>query len=533
MRLKDYDLDVTTVKGIIARQAVLGDKVAIRFEDQVISYAELNAGANRIGNSLMARGVRKGDVVVTYMQNSIHHVLAWLGCAKIGAIWAPVNVALMPVDLAHTLRECSPAAIIMDDMLAPNYRAIRDELARELHEFVRGSTDPAPFNDFAVLTEGEAREPDVDIHWTDPAGIIFTGGSTGLPKGVLVSNAWYFPGLYRYYELFQPKPEDSHVGVGQLYHTIGSAVDVLAPVYWGMTSIIMRWYTTDALIDAITRKGGNFTVMVGPIMMALMAQAKPEDIAASTLRIAATATTGLPHDKLLAFRERFKVDTLEIYGQTETGPLGSVNQRLWDRPYHSVGKGHGWVDVMIGDRYGCAVAPGVTGEILIRNVYPSTFMMGYYKRPDKFAEACRDLWFHTGDLGYLDEQGYLHFVGRMAHSIRVKGENIAAVEIEEVIMTHPAVERAAVVGAHDARSGDEEVQAFVKLAYGADLEPLDIIKHCEGKIAYFKVPRFVEFVDALPVSATKNEVERHKLKEIGTAGSFDRVAAGYKVRRFA
>ncbi|WP_157220733.1 class I adenylate-forming enzyme family protein [Flavisphingomonas formosensis] len=533
MRLKDYDLDVTTVKGIIARQAALGEKVAIRFEDQAITYVEVNGTANRIANSLKALGIGKGDVVVTYMQNSIDHILAWFGCAKLGAIWAPVNVALMPVDLAHTLRECRPAAIIMDDLLAVNYRSIREELGFKLHEIVRGAADPAPFADFTRLLDGEDVEPEVDIHWSDPAGIIFTGGSTGLPKGVLVSNAWYLPGLYRYHELFQPKAEDTHVSVGQLYHTIGSAVDVLAPIYWGMTTIIMRWYSTDAMLDAITRQGANFTVMVGPIMMALMAQAKPEDAAASTLKIVATATTGLPHEKLLAFREKFHVDTLEIYGQTETGPLGSVNQRLWDRPYHSVGKGHGWVDVAIGDPHGSMVAAGVTGEILIRNIYPSTFMMGYYNRPDKFAEACRDLWFHTGDLGYLDEQGYLHFVGRMAHSIRVKGENIAAVEIEEIIMTHPAVERAAVVGAHDARSGDEEIQAFVKLVGGAELEPLDIIKHCEGKIAYFKVPRFVEFVEALPVSATKNEVERHKLKEIGTQASFDRVAIGYKVRRSA
>lgn len=533
MRLKDYDLDVTTVKAIIARQASLGDKTAVILGDRTISYAALHTQANRIANSLASHGVAKGDVVVTYMQNSIEHVLAWFACAKLGAIWAPVNVSLMPVDLAHTLRECRPAAIIVDHSLAHHYRSIRDDFDFPIREFVRGAPDPAPFMDFDTLLQGADSEPEVDIHWTDPAGIIFTGGSTGLPKGVLVSNAWYFPGLYRYYEVFQPKPEDTHVGVGQLYHTIGSVVDVLAPLYWGMTTIMMAWYTTDALLDAITRKGGNFTIMVGPIMMALMAQARPEDIAASSLRLVATATTGLPHEKLLAFREKFGVDTLETYGQTETGPLGCINQRLWDRPHHSVGKGHGWVDVMIGDEYGSAVPPGVSGEILIRNIYPSTFMLGYYNQPAKFAEACRDLWFHTGDLGHIDEQGYLHFEGRMAHAIRVKGENIAAVEVEQVIMSHPQVARAAVVGAHDARSGDEEVLAFVIPEEGAGLEPLDIIRHCEGKIAYFKVPRFVRFVKEFPLSAAKNEVERHKLRQMGAAGAFDRVAVGYKVKRNA
>lgn len=531
MRLKDYDLDVTTISGILSRQAALGDKVAITIDDEDIGYVALNLGANRIANSLAARGIGKGDVVVTYMHNSIDHVLAWFGCAKLGAIWAPVNIALMPVDLGHTLRECRPGAIILDEELIENYRAIRDELGFDLVEVVRGGGVESPFVDFAELHKGSDAEPEVAIHWTDPAGIIFTGGSTGLPKGVLVSNAWYFPGVLRYQELFEPQAHDVHVGVGQLYHTIGSAVDVLGPLYWGIPTRLMRWYSTAGMLSAITSGKGSLSVMVGPIMMALMAQAKPEEIASNTLRLVATATVGLPREKLIEFRDRFNVDSLEIYGQTETGPMCVVQQRLGDRPHHSQGKTNGWAEVMIADEFGAPVAANVTGEILLRCTHPSTFMLGYYNRPEKFAEACRDLWFHTGDLGHLDEQGYVHFDGRMAHSIRVKGENIAAVEIEQVIMSHAAVDRAAVVGTADPRSGDQEIQAFVKLVDGATLEPLDVIKYCEDKIAFFKVPRFVEFVESFPVSATKNEIERHKLKEYGTGNSFDRLSIGYKVRR--
>lgn len=531
MRLKDYNLDVTSLKGIVARQASLGDRIAITIDDEAISYAEVDRQANRIANSLASRGIQKGDVVVTYMHNSIDHVLAWFGCAKLGAIWAPVNIALMPVDLAHTLRECRPSAILMDQELLENYRTIREDLGISLLEIVRGGTVGQPFVDFAVLYEGSDTEPEVDVHWTDPAGIIFTGGSTGLPKGVLVANAWYFPGVMRYKEFFEPQENDVHVGVGQLYHTIGSAVDVLGPFYWGIPTRLMRWYSTASMLSAITEHGGSLSIMVGPIMMALMAQAKPEQVASNTLRLVGTATVGLPHEKLVEFREMFGVDSLEIYGQTETGPMCVVQQRLWDRPHHSQGTTNGWAEVMIADQYGASVPAGVTGEILIRCTYPSTFMMGYYNRPDKFAEACRDLWFHTGDLGHLDEQGYLHFEGRMAHSIRVKGENIAAIEIEQVVMSHPAVDRAAVVGTADPRSGDQEIQVFVKLVEGQTLEPLDIVKHCEDKIAFFKVPRFVEFVDSFPVSATKNEIERHKLRERGTQNSFDRLSIGYKVKR--
>jgi carnitine-CoA ligase len=532
MRLKDHNLKATTIRDLIRQQAVLGSKPLAIIDDEAISYAATDETANRIANSLLSLGIRKGDIVATYLYNSIDHICIWFACAKIGAIWTPLNIALVNVDLAYTLNDVRPKLFIVDSALLNNYLQIRDKVARpDMIEVLRGKADATPgWRAFDSLLEGSSNEPDANIRWTDPAALIFTGGSTGLPKGIIVSNAWYFPGIFRYLEMLNPSSSDVHVGLGQMYHTIGSAVDILSPVYFGMTTVMSRWFSASRFFDVTRRYNCTRSVIIGPTLLALLAQPERPNDRDNPIRIAATGTGGLPRDKVERFMERFDIDLLELYGQTETGPFGCTGQRIDDRPYYSLGKPHGWVDVMIGDHDGVACAPNVIGEILIRPIYPSTFMLGYFNKPDRYAETCRDLWFHSGDLGHLDDKGYLHFDGRMAHVIRRRGESIAAVEVEAVVTSHPAVKRCAVFGV-PSDMGDEEVKASIELHDGVALEPLEIVKYCEERIAYFKVPRYVEFLDQLPLSVSKGDVERHKLKERGIGQAWDREASGYKVRR--
>lgn len=533
MKLKDYKLKATTVRELIRLQASLGDKPLAIIDEDSISYAEADRSANRIANSLLALGITKGDIVATYLYNSIDHIRLWFACAKIGAIWTPLNIALVNVDLAYTINDVKPRLIVIDHDLLANYAEVRDRVARPgMIEVLRRGEAGAGWLPFDDLDRGDEREPDVLVHWTDPASIIFTGGSTGLPKGILVSNAWYFPGIFRYLEMLRPQPDDVHIGLGQMYHTIGSAVDILAPVYFGLTTVMTRWFSASKFFDTARRYNCTLSVIIGPTLLALVRQPEKPDDRDNPIRVAATGTGGIPRENIDRFMDRFGIDLFELYGQTETGPLGCIGERADDRPYYSLGRAHGWVDVRVVDRNGVDCGPDVTGEILIRCIYPSTFMLAYFNKPDKYAEACRDLWFHSGDLGHFDANGYLHFDGRMAHLIRRRGESIAAVEVEAIILTHPAVGRCAVVGV-PSDMADEEVKASIELREGATLDPLEIVKFCEERIAYFKVPRYVELLDKLPVSASKNEVERHKLREAGVASAWDREAAGYTVRRRA
>lgn len=533
MMLNGHTLEAASLRDIIRLRASLGGKVAVVLKDETITFSALAEAANRVGAALQSLGVGKGQVVASYMHNSIDHIILWFGCAKIGAVWAPINIALINLDLAFTITEADARVVVVDHDLAANYEAIRDQVRRpDRIEVLRGSA-PEPgsgWMPFSELLAASADEPAAEVGWSDPAGMIFTGGSTGMPKAVLVPNGWFFAGACRYREMFSPGADDVHLGIGPMYHAIGSAVDVFAPFYFGMTTVKMPWFSASQTWDIARKNNCTISCITGAAMLALLAQPERPNDGDNPLRIVAGGTGSIPPDAGERFKTRFSLDRLEIYGQTETGPLGCISQRTSDRPYHALGKGNGWVDIMVADDDDNACPPGGVGQILLRPRFPSTFMIGYHGRPEKVVESWRNLWFHTGDLGRLDANGYLHFEGRMAHLIRRRGENIAAIEVEKAILDNPAVLRCAVVGV-PGDLGDEDVKVWLELRPGHSLEPLDVVKWCEERIAYFKVPRYVEFSDALPLSASKGEVERYKLAGLGVGAAWDRESIGYKVRR--
>lgn len=475
MRLNGHQADVVTLRDLIRARGTLGDKPLAIVEGQTLTYRDADESANQVANSLLRLGVGKGDVVATFMHNSVDHILAWFACAKIGAVWAPLNIALVHRDLAYTIKDTNARAVVVDDDLRATYLDVRDEIADPRRiEIVRTDGDvPAGWTSFAELRSGATEEPDVDVRWTDPAGLIYTGGSTGLPKGVLVANLWYFPGCLRYGEMFQPSAEDVHFGLGQMCHTIGSAVDIICPMYWGMTTVTTRWFSVSAFWPTVRAHRVTLTVVLGALMARLLAAPETPDDAGNSIRLAASVTGGLPGDVVAEFSRRFGIPLLEIYGQTETGPMCCIGERADDRPHPSQGKPRGWAELMVGDEHGMSCAPGATGEIMLRPTIPYTFLLGYSNKPDKYVEACRDLWFHTGDLGHLDEGGYLHFDGRMANTIRHRGENISAIEVEQVILTHPAVRGCAVVGVPN--DGEDDVLACVQVRPGAVVEPVEIV----------------------------------------------------------
>jgi carnitine-CoA ligase len=523
-----------TVKDVVALRRALGAKSFAIVDGVTLTYEQVDDVSNRIANSLTSRGVGKGDVVATYMHNSVDHICIWLACTKIGAIWAPVNTALVNLDLAYTLRDAAPKALFLDGGLLENYAKIRDAAGiADENVVIRGAAeaDGQFGSEYREMLVGSAAEPIVEVSPTDPAAILYTGGSTGLPKGVVVSNLSFIAAAARYQEMFDPTDTDVHFGVGQMCHAIGSAVDVFCPLYWGLTTVIPQWFSASMFWEQVRRHDATILgCIIGPLISALLKQPPRADDKDHRLRTGAAGSGQIPAERVTEFTERFGLDLLEIYGQSETGALGVVGQRPHDRPYRSQGRPNGWCDVMIGGDDDQPCAPGVEGQILLRPTVPHTFMLGYHNKADKFVEACRNLWFHTGDLGHLDEQGYLHFSGRMAHYIRRRGENIAAVEVEHMMLMHSAVSECAVVGV-PSELGEEDVKAYVQLADGAEGDPAELVTFCAERLAYFKVPRYVEFVSALPRSITKNEIERHTLKAQGIGAAWDREAAGIRVGR--
>lgn len=519
MLLNGHRPEATTLRELIGMRAGLGDKTFAVVGADAITYGEVDLRANRLANSLVRLGVGKGDVVATFMQNSVDHIVSWFACAKLGAVWSPFNAALMPQDLAYTIGDARPKVLLADAELAERYdAALALGVTPVEHVFVRGPDGRRV--PFAELLDAPDHLPAADVEPGDPAGIIYTGGTTGRPKGVLIPNSWYFPGVLRYQEIFEPDPTDVHLSLGQLYHTIGNAVDVLSPLYAGITTVSMGWFSASRFLPTVRTHKVTLTVILGAHIARLMNTEAAQDDADNTLRRGVSVTGGLPRSLVEDFVERFDVPLLETYGQTETGPLGCINQRIEELPRQSLGSPHGWIEVKIADPQGHPLPDGETGEILLRPTVPGSFMLGYVNKPEQVVQATTDLWFHSGDLGFTDEYGDLHFSGRVAHLLRHKGENISAIEVEETLLAHDGVAGCGVV-AVPSDMGDDDIKAFVVAAEGADPDPAGLIKFCASRLAGFKVPRYLEYVEDLPVSSTKGEVERFRLAQWGSGHTWD------------
>jgi crotonobetaine/carnitine-CoA ligase len=533
MLLNGHRTDVDTVRDLVRARAHLGAKVLLVVDDEEVTYGEADHRANALANALRSLGVTKGDVVATHLYNGVDHFILWMACVKLGAVWAPLNISLAGADLRQAIDSCAPVAMVVDEALFDNYESAGAPASavRILRGSRRaGSRDWLSLAD--LVAHPDASEPPVEISSADPVALIFTGGTTGLPKGVLLSSTYCLAGILRYGELFGPSSADVHIGVGQMFHAIGSVVDILCPMYWGMTTVLTRWFSARRFWPAVRRHRGSISVLLGAVIVALLAREPAEDDADNTLRIAGSVTGGMDQRRVARFADRFAVRLLEIYGQTETGAPCCIGQRLEDAPFESQGAGQGWADLAVVDAMGFPCPPGTEGEIVLRMTHPGTFMSGYHNAPALYEQRCRDLWFHTGDTGHLDERGNLHFLGRQAYKIRRRGENISAHEVELVIAELDGVAECVVVGVADV-DGDESVKAVIVAADSGAPAPEDVIAHCADRLAYFKVPRYVQFVPVLPRSSAKAEVLRHVLRDEGPGSSWDREAAGLKIRNHA
>ncbi len=257
------------------------------------------------------------------------------------------------------------------------------------------------------------------------------------------------------------------------------------------------------------------------MMAALLRQPESELDKQHKVRIGVGIAAGqVRRDLRDRFEARFGTPMMEVYSMTEMGVL-ICSERLGDRKLGTCGRPHGWADIIAVDGHDNPLPANTTGQLLLRPKVPNTSMMRYINKPEETIAAWRNFWYHSGDLGYLDEDGYVHFVGREAHWIRRRGENVSAFEVEKAITAHPGVVDCAVVGV-PSELGEEDIKAYIQPAEHDDAPPPEeIVAWCKERIAFFKVPRYVAFVDSFPRTMTKNEIARHELRDRGIGHAWD------------
>ena len=514
----------TNLRDLLTLRANYGSKPLLIIRDEVLTYADADQLSNRVANRLTEHGIIKGDVVATFMYNSIAQALIWFGCAKIGAVYAPLNVSLVRDDLAYSLNDTGAKLLVLDEELAPAYNAAKPLLILKPRILVLGDTSVIETGEalsFEDLLEGDESLPKVEVLGTDPMSIVYTGGSTNMPKGVLVSHLYYIGAAIRYAEIAEASDEDVHFANSHFFHIGGQQFAITGPLYNGMTGVMEKWFSASRYWAVARKYGATIIDPIGTMMAVLLRQPESSLDRQHKVRVGVGVASGQVRGEMhRTFEKRFGAPMLEVYAMTEVGVL-ICSERVNDRREGSSGKPHGWAEIMVVDEHDNQLPPNTVGELILRPTQINTYMIEYINKPAETLASWRNLWYHSGDLGRMDEDGYIYFIGRQAHWIRRRGENVSAFEVEKALTGHPAVIDSAIVGV-PSDLGDEDIKAYVQTTEVAENpDPNTIISWLKERIAYFKVPRYVEFVDSFPRTMTKNEIARHELRERGIGPAWD------------
>jgi long-chain acyl-CoA synthetase len=495
---------------------------AVVFQNVRLSYGQLNAMASQIANGLVARGIQPGDKVALSCPNLPFFPVVYYGILKAGAVVVPLNVLLKPREIAYHLKDSDAKAYFCFEgtaelPLGQMGFAGFQEVASCEHFFLMTANPAAPSPIEGAQTMGMlmhnqpptfttvARSPE------DTAVILYTSGTTGFPKGAELSHSNMLLNaiVSRDLHALDPRRERNVILIAlPLFHSFGQTCQMNAGLYHGATLVLVPRFDAAQVIDAMLKEQVNFFSGVPTMFWALLnyAQQNQVDTAAiaEKLQLCSSGGSALPVEVLHAFERTFNVQILEGYGLSETSPVATFNQLGLERKVGSIGLPVFGTEIRIVDDQDQDVPVNEPGEIIIRG---HNVMKGYYKKPDATAEAMRDGWFHTGDIARRDEEGYIFIMDRVKDMILRGGFNVYPREVEEVMLTHPAVSMAAVIGVpHD--SLGEEVKAFVIRKPGAEITEEELVAWCKDNMASYKYPRTIEFRDQLPMSATGKILKR-------------------------
>jgi crotonobetaine/carnitine-CoA ligase len=471
---------------------------------------------------------RAGDVVASLAENSADQVLLQFACARLGAIEVMLNTAYRGTFLSHQLTVSAAQVIIVDSHLVPAVLAVIADLPSLRHIVIRGGTAELPglgaitVTDIAELHEN-SRSAIVDLPdplWTDPATIQFTSGTTGSSKGAVLSQNYLCSFARIESGIWYRGPEDTFYSCGPLFHLAAKGICVLGSIYRGVRCVQDDRFSVSQYWDRVREEGCNVTLMLGSMAMLLWTR-EPSGVESIDTVVCIPAP---PPALQEAMAGRWGCRFESNYGLSEATPLTRSGPGIPLRPGSSGKIVSDYFDLRIFDEDDLEVPADVVGEVVVRSRAPHVMFDGYYRDPEATLEKYRNLWFHTGDLGRLDDDGYFYFVDRKDDYLRRRGENISSYEIEVAIARHPDVIEAAVVGvASDLL--EQEVKAVIVVRPGAQVDAERLARFCVDVVPYFAVPRYIELVEDLPRTPS-GKVEKHKLRARGTEGAWDREQAG-------
>lgn len=503
------------------------DKIFLYFQDQEITYKDFNASVNRVANGLLHLGVKKGDRVCLMLPNCPEFLYSWFGCQKIGAVMVPINTAFKGPETKYIVNHSEANTLIVDSPFLEVIQAIRGECA-SLERVICLGEQPTPggmlFSELCQVAAPELAE--ITIADDDMASIVYTSGTTGLPKGVIHTQRSYVLAGEAFLKRAPVTAQDHLLICLPLFHVNAQFYSTMGCLAAEANLILVERFSASRFWEQTRHYGATQFSFVGIIGKILYNRPQTDGDADNPVRIVNSG--GMPKDILEGFEKRFGVTVIEGYGLTEF-PLVCQNPFDGLRKTGSIGlpSKHPdpkmkFTEMKVVDENAQELPAGKIGELILRG---PLMMKGYFKDAEKTAEAIRDGWLHTGDYAYMDEDGYFYFVDRKKDVIRRRGENVSPAEVEGVINQHPKVEASAVIPV-PAELGEDDIKAYVELKTGEELAPEEIVRWCQERLAYFKVPRYIEFRRELPKTGTER-IAKQLLKQeraVLSEGCFDREA---------
>jgi len=505
-----------------------GDRLLALVDDKPVTYADLADKSARFAAGLRALGIEPGDRVAVMMPTRAEFLYAWFGILAAGAIEVPIHDAARGPGIAYILETTGARAFIVDEEHVDH---VADQLGgvESLEQVI--VTGPKveldkPVEEFSNLI---AHDPAavVERKASDIASILFTGGTTGPPKGVALPHNHNLNLAQGVCDVIGYAEDDAIYSVFPLFHANAKYMTVLAAMLSGAKCVIHKRFSASRFWDICLEH--DITAFNGQGEMLRILLKQPQREVDRTNRVRVVVGAAAATDLVVEFEQRFDLAVLDAYGMTETGPTIMVP---WDqRRPGAAGLPTPWYEVRLVDEDDNDVPVGETGEIAVRPRRPFVMMERYWGNDAATLASMRNLWFHTGDNAHQDEDGFFWFVGRGTDSIRRRGENVSAWEVERVLADHEELLEAAVYGVPSELGGQEVMVAVVRRPE-SDITAEQLLDYCTGKMPHFAVPRYVRFMDALPRQHAQRVLKQElKAAGAGAEGVWDREAVGYVVAR--
>lgn len=472
----------------------------IRFEKRVFSYSEIERIVSLRAGGLNSFGITKGERVAIIMNNSPEYIISYFSILRAGGTVVPINTYLTPQEMIYILKDSETEMLIYSDQFVHHI----DKIKREIKNIKTFKPNEIP--------EMERKYP--PAHNDDVAVFLYTSGTTGFPKGAMLTHKNLISNVKSCNQVIQINNKDRILLFLPLFHSFTFTVCVLLPVYVGATIVLLESVRPfSKIIKSILKERITYLVAVPTIYNILSKKKIPTIIKfflrfLLNLKACISGASPLPESTLREFERRFKVPLLEGYGLTEASPVVSVNPLNGKRKPLSVGPPLPGIEVQVVDEKGKILPQGEIGELIVKG---ENVMKGYYNRVEDTKEVLKDGWLYTGDMAKIDEDGYIYIVDRKKDLIIVDGMNIYPREVEEITMEHPDVEECAMIGLSDGK-GSEIPYMYIRKKKGSILDESEVRRFLNGRLARYKMPRKIIFVEDFPRTPT-GKIKKTELKK--------------------